>query len=253
MIKPLELDNIPEPRLVYNPLSRRYIFENPENEGRLACERNVEVPWINDKLSQAFKKRLILHKLKLFDFGCNKAQYLLDAKKIYKVKIFGIDMKSQAKNFVCKFFHSEFNQKVAEKIRSYAPFDVCTAISSIEHAGYKYHPNKEWIWEYHMEIIRFLIDTSRVCFISAPFGQRPGWASDGSRKNFYQFNVPMLSAIEKYSRYRNKNFLNEIYRYVDQGPSGVWVKSNIESTKNSFYRKNKSGASAVTLMSVWSE
>lgn len=253
MIKPFALDNIREVRVDFDPATRRYFYTNPEEQGLPALERCVEVPWIHDKLAQVFQStssRLWerLKKQKVFDFGCNKARYLLDARTDYGVETFGIDMKAAGKDFVDAFFHAEFDRAVADRIRRHAPFDVCTAISAVEHAGYARHPDKTWITEYQMEIVRFLIDVGRYCFISVPFGQRPGWAQDGSRKNFYQFDPAMLAATESFARYRDRNYLREIYKY---DPAGIWIKSDIAGTEHCLYRDNKGGALAVALISVW--
>jgi len=252
MIKPLALDNAREVRVDFDPATKRYVYANPKEQGFLSYERCVEVPWIQDKLAQVFDGWTphFWRKRKLFDFGCNKAQYVSDAKRTYGLKTFGIDMKSSGANFVDSFFRAEFNGAVADRIRRHAWFDVCTAISAVEHSGCNRHPDEAWITEYQMEIIRFLIDSSRSCFISVPFGQRPGWAQDESRKNFYQFDAAMLAAIQSFARYRNKNSLHEIYKYE---PSGIWVKSDITRTASCLYRGNKGGASAIALISVWSQ
>ncbi len=250
MIKPFALDNVREAQIEFDPMTKTYNYANPDEEGQPPFERCVEVPWVHDRLEQAFSGQSPRwpHKLTLFDFGCNKAEYIREAKQAYGLRTFGIDMKRPGKNFVDRFFQAEFDHKVARRIQRHGPFDVCTAISAIEHAGCLRHPDAAWITGYQMQIVQFLIDTSKYCFISVPFGQRPGWAEDESRKNFYQFDPAMLASIEEYAKEHGKNYMHEIYKLE---LSGIWVQSNIASAENCIYRDNRGGASAIALISIW--
>lgn len=218
----------------------KYILQ--AGEGR-PFERCVEDTWVEDKLKQCDLRS----NDSLFDFGCNKASYILDAKKNFGIKTSGIDMKKEAKNFVDSFFLGEFDKKLKAKIKAAAPFTVCTGISSIEHAGNKWHPNEDKIRRYQIGICEFLIGISKVFLLTVPFGARPGWAKDKSRKNLYQFNKDMLEGLKKYADQNGKQYLEEVFKL----DAGYWARSTAEECKDCRYRGKKQGATAVALISIW--
>ena len=263
MLEKFFLDNIKEPVVNYNPVTRQYIYENPEEKGQLAYERCVEVPWTQSSIKQAIElieskglhitvkaKKLFSfgqnHKYSIFDFGCNKAKYLSQAKEKYDIKTFGLDLKKPAKKFVDKFFYGEFNDKLAKKVKKKAPFDICTAISSIEHAGYRLKTQSQ-IDVYQNEIIKFLIDIGTFTFISVPFGKRPGWPNDGLRQNLYQFDEAMIKNINSYVKAKRKNCLVEYYRFEEE----QWFKVDVQDVTGTVFRDNKGGAAAIAFVSIY--
>ena len=263
MLEKFFLDNIKEPVVNYNPVTRQYIYENPEEKGQLAYERCVEVPWTQSSIKQAIElieskglhttvktKKLFSfgqnYKYSIFDFGCNKAKYLSQAKEKYDIKTFGLDLKKPAKKFVDNFFYGEFNDKLAKKVKKKAPFDICTAISSIEHAGYRLKI-QSLIDAYQNKILKFLIDISSFTFISVPFGKRPGWSNDGSRENLYQFDEVMIKNIKSYVMGKRKNCFIEYYKF----DAKHWFKVEVGEANATVYRDNKGGAAAIALISIY--
>jgi len=183
----------------------------------------------------------------LFDFGCNKAEYIQVLKKKHFLKTFGIDIKRAGADYVDQFFLGQFNDKLQGSIEKSGPYHVATAISAIEHAGCNLHPDEPKIRKYQLGIFEFLIKSSNTFFFSVPFGKRPGWAKDGSRKNLYQLNSHVLDDINKIAKAMDKKYLEEIYKLQN----GKWCQSNREASSKCIYRSNKSGASAVALVSIY--
>ena len=262
MLEKFFMDNIKEPVVNYNPENRQYVYANPDENGLPAYERCVEIPWIKHSINQAVafikseglnivkKKRLFSfdqnHTYTIFDFGCNKARYLSEAKEKYDIKTFGLDLKKPAKKFVDKFFYGEFNDKLAKKVKKEAPFDICSAVSSIEHAGYRLNKQSQ-IDAYQNEILKFLIDIGTFNFISVPFGKRPGWPNDGLRQNLYQFDEAMIKNINSYVKAKRKNCLVEYYRFEDE----LWFKVDVQDVTDTVFRDNKGGAAAIAFVSIY--
>ena len=263
MLEKFSMDNVKEPIVNYNPVTRQYIYEDPEEKGQLAYERCVEIPWIRNSIKQAISlieskdlhttvkaKKLFSfrrnHKYSIFDFGCNKAKYLSQAKEKYDIKTFGLDLKKPAKNFVDKFFYGEFNDKLGKRVQKKAPFDICRAISSIEHAGYRLK-TQSLIDAYQNKILKFLLDLSTFTFISVPFGKRPGWSNDRSRENLYQFDEVMIKNIKSYVKDKKKKSFVEYYKF----DANHWFKVDIGEVNNTVYRDNKGGAGAIALISIY--
>ncbi len=221
----------------------KYIPPDPKDRGKPGFERCVELPWIVDKVKQFGPQE----GNSLFDFGCNKASYILDFKRQYKLQTYGIDAKRQGKKYVDHFYSGLFDKRLKRKIRHAGPYDICTAISAIEHAGAGMHPNAQGITDYQREICDFMIQSSKACFISVPFGRRPGWAKDKSRRNLYQFDNDMLDHIRGYAISLGYRYLEEIYKFSE----GLWIKVHRNNVQNCRYRDNKSGASAIALISAW--
>lgn len=231
-----------EATLYFDYKTRKYINKNKLEIGLPAFERCIEVPWVNDKVSQ-----IAAQGMSLIDFGCNKSQYIKDLRAKYTLKTYGIDMKSDASNFVDIFFKGQYNKNIKDQMISNGPYDIVTAISAVEHAGCKMHPDKDGITKYQISICKDLIENSSYFFLSAPYGERPGWAEDESRKNLYQFDQDLVKSITDIAQEDGKDFLVEVYRLED----GYWVKSNMVESKDSCYRDEKQGASAIVLISVW--
>lgn len=242
-IKQFNQDHVKEVVIKYNYTSKHYEYVNKSEEGLPAFERCIENNWIADKVKQISD----IYNKKLFDFGCNKAHYIIDLKSKYNLDTYGIDMKESGIKFVDHFFHGIFDKTLKRRIRRHAPFHVTTSISAIEHAGCKWHPDEGRIMFYQMEIIQLLMDISKYCFMTFPYGKRPGWAKDESRKNLYQFNSIMLDHIHNAAKERNKNVLEEIY----QLKSGYWDMSDRNKTSHCTYRGEKQGATAIALLSIW--
>jgi hypothetical protein len=261
MLEKFSMDNVKEPVVNYDPVTRHYSYANPEEEGLPAYERCVEVPWTQHSIGQAIElieseglnikrtKKLFSFgkncRYTIFDFGCNKAKYLSQAKEKYDIKTFGLDLKKPAKNFVDQFYYGEFNEKLAKKVKKEALFDICTAISSIEHSGYRLK-TQSLIDAYQDKIIKFLIDISTFTFLSVPFGKRPGWSNDGSRQNLFQFDESMINDIHSYVKDKKKNCLVEYYKF----DAKHWSKVDVKEVTNSVYRDNKGGAAAIAFISI---
>jgi hypothetical protein len=242
-IKEYSVEKQKEAVLYFDSKSRKYIYEKEEEKGLPSFERCVEIPWIKDKVSQIASKGM-----SLIDFGCNKAQYIIDLKKEYDLKTYGIDMKSQGSYFVDVFFKGQYNKKIKDKLISSGPYDIVTAISAVEHAGCKMHPDKDGIEKYQMDICKDLIENSSHFFLSAPYGKRPGWAEDQSRKNLYQFDLDLVNKIIDFSSSIGKSSLTETYMLKEE----YWEKSDLKECSDCIYRNNKQGASAIVLLSIWS-
>lgn len=224
----------------------KWVYDNKEEDGLPAFERCVELGWVADKICQVSKTKKLKGQ-KLFDFGCNKASYIKEFKKKYNLKTYGVDMKSGGRNFVDVFYQGAFNKNSKKSIRPESPFRLVTSISAVEHAGCKWHPNASRITSYQEYILDFLIGISEYFFLSVPFGRRPGWPKDGTRRNLYQFDVNLLDHLKNQASERNKDYLEEIYKYSDD----FWIVSNREETQRSRYRNKKQGASAVALVSIF--
>lgn len=240
----LKIEKIKENTLTFDKKKKKYLYVKKNEEGLPPYERCIELAWLKDKVSQVNSTNNIGS---LFDFGCNKAEYIKQFKDMYNLKTYGVDMKREGRNYVDIFFHGIFDKDIQKKIEKTSPYSICTAISAIEHAGTQWHPKKEKIDKYQLYICNFCISISTFCFISVPFGKRPGWAKDKSRKNFYQFDKLMIEEIFKFCDINNKSFLLEFYVFRD----GYWYISTLEDTSASIYRDNKGGASSVCLMSIF--
>lgn len=240
-LKKYSADNVQEVAMKFH--KGKYLYLKKSEQGKPAFERCVEVPWIIDKIKQINPQP----NSSLFDFGCNKAKYILDLKQQYELKTFGIDMKPKAKNFVDIFFHGEYDDRLQRAISKHGPYQIVTAISAVEHAGHMMHPEEVAIRRYQLEICKFLITSSESFFLSVPFGSRPGWAKDKSRRNLYQFNDEMIHQIENIAKGCKKNTMVEIYKLRDEH----WCQSSMEKSSSSRYRDAKSGASAIALVSVY--
>jgi len=239
-IEPFKLDHVREATLHFDRRKKQYSHMDSSQEGMPAFERCVENTWVMDKLRQVDEG----HRSKLFDFGCNKANYILEAKKIYGFKTYGIDLKAPGKRYTDVFVEGMFNSKRARKLRKMGPFDVATSISAVEHAGCGWHPDEKRIRQYQIGICEFMICLSSYFFLTVPFGKRPGWARDESRKNLYQFSTDMLDEIR---HLHDKNYLEEIYKVND----GYWDKCSRDDAAGCRYRSGKQGASAIALISIW--
>jgi len=236
-------NRIKEVTVVYR--NKKYIYPNSKQQGMPAFERCVELGWLDDKMAQVPD----LEGSKLFDFGCNKAAYIQKFKEQHNLqKTYGIDIKKQGKNFVDRFFHGSFNNPLAQQIKRRGTFRVATAISAVEHAGCAWRPDEARITEYQQGICGFLMQISEFFFLTVPFGRRPGWASDNSRKNLYQFDPKMLKSLKRAAHNLGKKYTEEIYKF----DNGYWVKSSKDDARRCRYRSKKSGASAVALVSVFS-
>jgi len=223
---------------------KKWVYVDPAEQNMPAFERCVELAWLDHKILQVPN----LSGSKLIDFGCNKAKYIQKYKDMYGLKTYGIDIKKEASKFVDRLFCGEFNNNIVQKVKRRGTFQVATAISAIEHAGYSHHPDNKYITDYQKYICRFLIDISKFLFITVPYGSRPGWISGiGSKKNLYQFNADMLAMLKTEAHDRGKKYVEEIYKY----DKGYWAKSDKESTKDCIYRPKKQGASAVALISIY--
>lgn len=234
-------NNIREATLIFH--KGKYAYKHKKDEGRPPFERCIEVPWVLDKINQCNPSK----EDKLFDFGCNKAEYIMTAKNDHSLQTYGIDGKPAGKKFVDNFFSGIYNKKLKRRIQESGPYRITTGISAIEHAGNNKHPNIEFITNYQKDICNVMIDISQYCFISVPFGQRPGWAKDKSRKNLYQFDIHMLDHLQSYSLASNRIYLEEIYKLDGE----YWVVSDRDVAASCIYRDGKSGASAVALISIW--
>lgn len=242
-IKKYTVKDKKESTLFFDSKSRKYYYQDKSQIGELPFERCIEVPWLIDKVGQIIDIR----NKKLFDFGCNKASYIISLKEKYNLTTYGIDLKKDGKNFVDIFYKGMYNNSLYEDISKDAPYCVVSAISSIEHAGCKWHPNVKKITNYQLSICKDMINISDYFFLSVPYGERPGWAKDASRNNLYQFNEFMLSDIEKFAQENNKKYLEEFYLFND----GYWISSDKESCNHQCYRPNKQGASAIALISIF--
>lgn len=242
-IKPFHVEKAKEVEIRFNPKNRKYEYLDPSEEGKPAFERCIENPWIADKIVQANP----LPGQKLFDFGCNKARYLLNAERTYNLKTYGVDIKEGGADYVEKFYKGMFNKKIKRNIRKDAPFDIATSISSVEHAGCKWHPDEARIRNYQMEICEFLMSISDYFFLSVPYGRRPGWAEDKSRKNLYQFDSYMFADLIRIADKLGKDHLCEYYKL----DVGYWSKALVQDVMNCRYRGNKQGATAIGLFSMW--
>jgi len=243
-MKEYKVEKEKEVVVYFDKATRRYTNKNESEIGMPPFERCVEVPWVKDKVSQ-----IATDGMKLIDFGCNKAQYIVDLKNEHNLKTYGTDMKSQGSNFVDVFFKGEYNDKIEDKVISNGPYDIATAISAVEHAGCKRHPDIKWITNYQKRICKVLIENSSYFFLSVPFGQRPGWAKDKSRKNLHQFDESLINSIVDFSISIGRSALIE--PYILSGEH--WIKSSMEECSKCSYRENKQGASAIVLLSVWKD
>lgn len=242
-IRCYDKDSVREATLVFN--KGKYAYKHKKDEGRPPFERCVEVPWVMDKVFQSGAKKGD----KLFDFGCNKAEYIQQLKKKHSLVTYGIDAKSKGKNFVDHFFNGLFNDRWKAEIQQDGPYRISTAISAIEHAGNNMHPDSDAIDCYQKEICDFVIQISNYCFITVPFGLRPGWAEDNSRKNLYQFDCKMLDYIRSVASLTGRQYMEEVYKLDGEHWSAVCR----DDAKQSRYRNGKSGASSVAMISVWKE
>lgn len=242
-MKPFNEDNVRECETIVKNGLTTCVYK--DGEKRLGFERCIEIPWLLDKIQQAGIDSVS----KIFDFGCNKAEYLLGIKKEYGCTTYGIDAKPEGRKYVDHFYHGLFDAILMKKINAAGMFNICSAISAIEHAGYAWHPNEHKITEYQKSICEFLIRVSNACFFTFPFGRRPGWPKDLSRRNLYQFNGHMLDFLREYAYSLKKNYLEEIYKF----DHGYWIKDSRESSSKCRYRGQKSGAAAVALISVYAK
>ena len=219
----------------------KYTNVDFSEKGKPPFERCVELSWLADKVEQVNPING-----SLLDFGCNKAQYILDFKKKYDLTTCGIDAKKSGSNFVDRFYGGLFTKKTAKKIRIKTIFDISTSISSIEHSGHSMTKERK-IRAYQTMICRFMIDVSKNFFLSVPFGMRPGWADDRSRLNFYQFDAPLLDSLKSYAEKTGKSYMEEFYILDD----GYWVSSTRQRNMSCKYRNKKQGATSVALVSIW--
>jgi len=247
MIQRYSANNVREAivRLTNKP-GKKWKYDRPEDEGKPAFERCIENPWTLDKISSIDKD---LSGAKMFDFGCNKARYVQAAKKLHNLKTYGIDAKPEGKRYVDHFFEGQYDDALERKIIREGPYAIATSISSVEHAGHDLHPNEGAIRRYQYRICKMMIENSEYFFLTVPFGKRPGWAKDESRKNLYQFNPEMLDYIKAVADAEGKNYLEEVYKLEGD----KWVISDRDAAADCRYRGNKLGATAIALVSVWSE
>jgi len=242
VLKKFKENNIKENVVLLDHKTRKWKSITPELAHLPPFERVVEIPWVLDKISQ-----VTWSNSKMFDFGCNKAEYIKEIIDGYGTKVHGIDIKPSGKNFVDKFYHGEFNADLEDKIGADGPFDVVTSISAIEHAGCLMHPDIEKITNYQMHICEFLLGISNYFFFTVPYGKRPGWAKDESRKNLHQFNKSMLTDIKSLAQGLNKTVIEEYFKLQN----GEWVQCSSEEIDDSSYRGNKQGANSFAAISVF--
>jgi len=236
-----EVERCKEATLNFDRKTRKYTYIDESEEGLPPFERCIEVPWVKDKIS-----KIVDNGMKLLDFGCNKAQYIKDLKKEYNLTTYGIDMKPQGSNFVDVFFKGQYGDKIEKDMIDQGPYDIITAISAVEHAGHTWHPDISKITDYQKRICQTMIDNSSYFFLSVPFGKRPGWAADNSRKNLYQFDQKLISDIVSYANSKGCDSMVEVYKF----DNGYWIESNLEESSDSVYRNGKQGASSIVLLSV---
>tara|TARA_Y100000310_G_scaffold121149_1_gene119961 strand:+ start:2202 stop:2945 length:744 start_codon:yes stop_codon:yes gene_type:complete len=237
-------NNIKESVIRFDKKTRKWLYDNPKDQGKPAFERCVENCWILEKIASIDED---ISGCKLVDFGCNKAEYIKILKSSYSLRTYGMDMKKLGSKYVDRFFCGEYNDSIEKKFIKNGPYKIATAISAIEHAGNKMHPDEGSIRKYQCRICKNLIRNSDYFFITVPFGKRPGWAKDKSRKNLYQFDEKMLDYMRKMSKKDGKEYLEEIYKL----DGGFWVKSSRDKTRRCIYRGKKQGATAIAMVSVW--
>lgn len=243
MIKAYAANSVPEIPVRVRKKQNDWEYVNSSDQGKATFERCIENPWVADKLSQIQD----IHGKTLFDFGCNRAKYVIDLKNQFQLRTYGIDAKAEGREYVDRFFHGVYNNRLANSIKESGPYHVATAISAVEHAGHDMHPNAEAITAYQYKICVDMMSCSNYFFLTVPFGRRPGWAKDKSRTNLYQFDTCLLDSLKAEALRQSKDYLEEIYMLRE----GLWVQSNRDEAGSARYRGNKLGASAIALISFW--